>query len=72
MVEIPKEHDFLTWSIQNFVRKVEQFVRNTILFDELTWLKSYTTQENTWLRFMPFFIKNCLVLLRNFVIKLVQ
>ena len=46
-VEIPKEHDFLTWSIQNFVRKVEQFVRNTILFDELTWLKSYTTQENT-------------------------
>ena len=72
MVEIPKEHDFLTWSIQNFVRKVEQFVRNTILFDELTWLKSYTTQENTWLRFMPFFIENCLVLLRNFVIKLVQ
>ena len=27
MVENPQECDFLTWSIQNFVRKVKQFVR---------------------------------------------
>ena len=26
MSEIPQEHDFLTWSIQTFVRKVKQFV----------------------------------------------
>ena len=25
--EIPQEHDFLTWGIQTFVRKVKQFVR---------------------------------------------
>ena len=27
MAEIPQECDFLTWSIQNFVRKVKQFFR---------------------------------------------
>ena len=27
MVEIPQEREFLTWSIQKFVRKVKQFVR---------------------------------------------
>ena len=27
MIEIPQRHVFLTWSIQNFVRKVPQFVR---------------------------------------------
>ena len=27
MAEIPKEHDFLTWGIQTFDRKVKQFVR---------------------------------------------
>ena len=27
MAEIPQKHDFLTWSIQNFVRKIKQFVR---------------------------------------------
>ena len=27
MAEIPQEHDFLTWDIQTFVRKVKQFVR---------------------------------------------
>ena len=31
MVEIPQEHDFLTWSIQNLVRKVKQFVRKYFL-----------------------------------------
>ena len=27
MAEIPQKHNFLTWSIQSFVRKVKQFVR---------------------------------------------
>ena len=27
MAEIPQERDFLTWSIQNLVRKVKQFIR---------------------------------------------
>ena len=27
MAEIPQECDFLTWTIQNFVRKVKQIVR---------------------------------------------
>ena len=33
MTEIPQKYDFLNWSIQNFVRKVKQFVRKFI-----TWL----------------------------------
>ena len=27
MAKIPQKHDFLAWSIQNFVRKAKQFVR---------------------------------------------
>ena len=27
MTEIPQKQDFLTWSIQNFVRKMKQFIR---------------------------------------------
>ena len=27
MAEIPQKHDFLTWNIENFVEKVQQFVR---------------------------------------------
>ena len=34
MAEIPQECDFLTWSIQNFVKKVKQFVRKCYI----TWL----------------------------------
>ena len=34
MAEIPQERDFLTWSIQNFVTKVKQFVRKYYV----TWL----------------------------------
>ena len=34
MIEIPQKHDFLTWNIQNFVRKVKQFVRKSYI----TWL----------------------------------
>ena len=30
MVEIPQGHDFLTWGIQTFVKKVKQFVRKHI------------------------------------------
>ena len=33
MTEIPQKYDFLNWSIQNFARKVKQFVRKFI-----TWL----------------------------------
>ena len=36
MTEIPQELDFLIWSIQNFVKKVKQFVRKyyiTLLID---------------------------------------
>ena len=28
IIEIPEEHDFLTWGIQTFVRKLKPFVRN--------------------------------------------
>ena len=34
MEEIPLERDFLTWSFQNFVRKVKQLVRKYYI----TWL----------------------------------
>ena len=34
MAEIPQEHDFLTWSIQTFVRRVKQFVTKHYI----TWL----------------------------------
>ena len=27
MTEIPQKRDFLTWSIQNFIRKMKHFVR---------------------------------------------
>ena len=27
MAEIPQKRDFLTWSLQKFIKKVEQFVR---------------------------------------------
>ena len=33
MAEIAQERDFLTSSIQNFVRKVKQFVRKYLLLD---------------------------------------
>ena len=34
MAEIPQKRDFLSWSSQNFVRKVKQFVRKYYI----TWL----------------------------------
>ena len=46
MAEIPQAHDFLTWSIQNFVRKEKQLVRKYYI----TWLsdlnnKLYDTEK---------------------------
>ena len=46
MAEILEKHDFLTWSIQNFLRKVKQFVRKHYI----TWLtdlanKSYGVEK---------------------------
>ena len=34
MAEIPQESEFITWSIQNFVQKVKQFVKKHYI----TWL----------------------------------
>ena len=39
MTEIPQKYDFLNWSIQNFVRKVKQFVRKFI-----TWLIDFANK----------------------------
>ena len=59
MVEIPQEHDFLTESIQNFVRKVKQFVRKY----DITLLIDLANKA---------FLNKYLVLLLKFVNKLVQ
>ena len=41
IAEILPKH-FLTWSIQNFVRKVQKSVlENIIVLDQLTWLTNY-------------------------------
>ena len=46
MAEIPQEHDFLTWSIQNFVRKTQTFLlENIILLYWLTWLTNYDMKK---------------------------
>ena len=39
MTEIPQKYDFLNWSIQNFVRKVKQFVRKFV-----TWLIDFANK----------------------------
>ena len=70
MAEIPQKHDFLTGIIENFVRKVNQFVRKCYI----TWLidldnKLYDVEKFFWFHFMPCVIKNSLVLLRNLVNK---
>ena len=61
MPEIPQERDFLTWSIQNFVKKVKKFVRKIYITWLNAWLTNYMTQKNPWFHFTPFVIKNCLV-----------
>ena len=58
--EIPQKCAFLTWSYQNFVRKVKQFVRkyyNTWLID----LANIWHRKISWFHFMPSVIKYCLV-----------
>ena len=73
MAEIPQKRDFLIWSIQNFVRKVKQFVRKYYI----TWLIDLANQLYVMERFfisfhaMCFFL-NRLALLRNFVNKPVE
>ena len=50
VAEIPQKRDFLTWSIQNFVRKVKQFVRKYYI----TWLidlANYMTSKNVFISF---------------------
>ena len=51
MAEIPQKRDFLTYSIQNFVRKVKQFVRKysqTCLYDHLYKMtNAESTQANS-------------------------
>ena len=41
MAEIPQKRDFLTWSIQNFVRKVKLMDLTNKLFDEKKLLISF-------------------------------
>ena len=49
MAEIQQEHDFFTWSIQNFVRKMKKkkkkILENILYY--LTWLTNYMTQINS-------------------------
>ena len=73
VAEIQQKRDFLTWVIQNFGRKVKQFGRKYYI----TWLiylanKLYNVKKISWFHFMPCIMKNCLVLLRNFVKKSVE
>ena len=41
MAEIPQKRDFLTWSIQNFVRKVKLMDLTNKLYDEKKLLISF-------------------------------
>ena len=56
MAEIPQERDFLTWSIQNFVTKVKQFVRKYYI----TWLidQFNSLHINIWLSSLNIFDKS--------------
>ena len=42
MIESPEKHDFLTWSIQNFIRKVKQFVTKYYI----TWLIDFAEKSS--------------------------
>ena len=66
MAEIPHERDFLVWIILNFVQKsVRKHVTRLIDFAS----KLYDVEK---FLILSFAIKNCLVLLRNFVNKPVE
>ena len=57
MTKIPQKRYFLTWNIQNFVRKVKQFVRKHI-----TWLIDLPNKLYDVERFIDFIL--CHVLLK--------
>ena len=57
MIEIPEKHDFLTWSIQNFIRKLKQFVTKYI-----TWLIDFAEKSYDTENFLDFIL--CHVLLK--------
>ena len=47
MVEIAQKQAFLTWNIQNFIRKLKQFVKNIIYL--INWLvRNYMMYKNSW------------------------
>ena len=52
MAEIPQKCDFLTWSIQNFMRKVKQFVRQYYI----TWLIYLANKLYGIKNFLDFFL----------------
>ena len=72
MTEITQEHDFFTWSIQNFVKRVKKFVRKYYidLSNDLT--NKWYDVENSWLHFITYIIEYCFVSLRNSVNKPVE
>ena len=58
MAEIPLKRDFLTWSIQNFVRKGKQFDRRY----DITWLIDLVNKLYDVEQFLDFIL--CHVLLK--------
>ena len=58
MIENPEKHDFLTWSIQNFIRKVKQFVTKYYI----TWLIDFAERSCDTETFLDFIL--CHVLLK--------
>ena len=58
MTEIQKKRDFLHWSIQNFVRKVKQFVSKYYV----TWLTDLANKLHDTEKFLDFI--SCNVLLK--------
>ena len=58
MIEIPQKHDFLTWSIRNFVRKVKQFVAKYYF----TWLIDLAEKLYDTEKFLDFILKNLFVI----------
>ena len=58
MAEIPQKHDFLTWSIQNLVWKVKEFVRKYYI----NWLINLGNKLYNIEKFLDFIL--CHVLLK--------
>ena len=73
MTVIPQKRNFLNQSIQNFVRKVKEFVTKY----SITWLVELANKLYDIETFLDFILchvlsKNCLALLRNFANKPVK